>query len=76
MSEGKTDKCRRPNLLCLSKETIGLIKETSTITAKQMSETLSVRQHSIERDLSSLQKTGVLSVKVRIMMDKHKELKH
>ena len=31
-----------------------------TITGKQMSETLSVRQRTIERDLSALQKKGIL----------------
>ena len=36
------------------------IKESPTITGKQMSETLSVSQRTIERDLSALQKHGVL----------------
>ena len=39
---------------------LNLIKESSTITGKQMSETLSVSQRTIERDLSALQKKGVL----------------
>jgi ATP-dependent DNA helicase RecG len=39
---------------------LNLIKESSTITDKQMSETLSVSQRTIERDLSVLQKKGVL----------------
>ena len=39
---------------------LNLIKESSTITAKQMSETLSVSQRTIERDLSALQKKGIL----------------
>ena len=39
---------------------LDLIKESSTITGKQMSETLSVSQRTIERDLSALQKKGVL----------------
>ena len=39
---------------------IDLIKEFPTITGKQMSETLSVSQRTIERDLSALQKLGVL----------------
>ena len=39
---------------------LNLIKESPTITGKQMSETLSVSQRTIERDLSSLQKKGVL----------------
>ena len=37
-----------------------LIKKSPSITAKQMSETLSVSQRTIERDLSALQKKGVL----------------
>jgi len=37
-----------------------LIKESPTVTGKQMSETLSVSQRTIERDLSALQKHGVL----------------
>ena len=40
---------------------LNLIKESSTITGKQMSETLSVSQRTIERDLSALQKIGVLT---------------
>ena len=39
---------------------LNLIKETPTITGKQMSEILSVSQRTIERDLSALQKKGVL----------------
>ena len=39
---------------------LNLIKESPTITGKQMSETLSVSQRTIERDLSTLQKKGVL----------------
>ena len=37
-----------------------LIKVSPSITAKQMSETLSVSQRTIERDLSAMQKIGVL----------------
>ena len=37
-----------------------LIKASPSITAKQMSETLSVSQRTIERDLSAMQKIGVL----------------
>ena len=40
---------------------LNLIKESSTITGKQMSEILSVSQRTIERDLSALQKNGVLT---------------
>ena len=39
---------------------LNLIKESPTITGKQMSETLSVSQRTIERDLSALQKLCVL----------------
>ena len=39
---------------------LNLIKESPTITGKQMSEILSVSQRTIERDLSALQKIGVL----------------
>ena len=39
---------------------LNLIKESPTITGKQMSEILSVSQRTIERDLAVLQKIGVL----------------
>ena len=39
---------------------LNLIKESPTITGKQMSEMLSVSQRTIERDLSAMQKLGVL----------------
>ncbi|MBC5644560.1 HTH domain-containing protein [Parabacteroides sp. BX2] len=39
---------------------LNLIKELPTITAKKMSETLSVSQRTVERDLSALKKKGVL----------------
>ena len=39
---------------------LNLIKESPTITGRQMSETLSVSQRTIERDLAVLQKIGVL----------------
>ena len=39
---------------------LNLIKESPTITGKQMSETLSVSQRTIEHDLSTMQKKGVL----------------
>ena len=39
---------------------LNLVKESPTITGKQMSEILSVSQRTIERDLSALQKFGVL----------------
>ena len=39
---------------------LNLIKESPTITGKQLSETLSVSQRTIERDLSQLKKKGIL----------------
>ena len=39
---------------------LNLIKESPTISAKQMSETLSVTTRTIERDLSFMKKVGVL----------------
>ena len=42
---------------------LNLIKESPTITGKQMSETLSVSQRTIERDLSALKELGILKRK-------------
>ena len=42
---------------------LNLIKESPTISAKQMSETLSVTTRTIERDLSLMKKAGVLKLK-------------
>ena len=39
---------------------LNLIKKSPTITGREMSEILSVSQRTIERDLSALQKKGVL----------------
>ena len=39
---------------------LNLIKESPTISAKQMSETLSVTTRTIERDLSLMKKVGIL----------------
>jgi len=39
---------------------LNLVKESPTITGRQMSETLSVSQRTIERDLSAIQKIGIL----------------
>ena len=39
---------------------LNLIKESPTITGRQMSEILSVSQRTIERDLSAIQKSGIL----------------
>ena len=39
---------------------LNLIKESPTISAKQMSETLSVTTRTVERDLSLMKKAGVL----------------
>ena len=52
MSETKLTECKQKML--------NLIKESPTITGKQMSEILSVSQRTIERDLSAMQKIGVL----------------
>ena len=40
---------------------LNLIKESSTITAKQMSETLSVSARTVEREISLLKKLGILT---------------
>ncbi len=42
------------------KKILNLIKESPKISGKQMSEIMSVSQRTIERDLSALQKFGVL----------------
>lgn len=39
---------------------LDLIKESPTITAKQMSKTLSVSSRTVERDISALKEIGVL----------------
>jgi ATP-dependent DNA helicase RecG len=39
---------------------LNLIKELPTISAKQMSETLSVTTRTVERDLSLMKKAGIL----------------
>ena len=45
------------------KKILNLINESPTITGREMSETLSVSQRTIERDLATLQKIGVLKRK-------------
>ena len=40
---------------------LNLIKESPTITGRQMSKTLLVSQRTIERDLSAMQKIGILT---------------
>ena len=52
MSETKLTE-RQQKILCL-------IKELPTISAKQMSETLSVTTRTVERDLSLMKKAGIL----------------
>ena len=47
-------------------EVLKLIKESPTITGKQMSKTLSVSQHTIERDLSALQKRAQAEIPVHL----------
>lgn len=59
MSETMTEMCRRQNLLSVSR-ILYLAKEPPIITGKQMSVMLSVSQRTIERDLSALQKSGIL----------------
>ena len=49
-----------PKLTERQQKILNLIKDSPTITVKQMSETLSVSQRTIERDLSAMQKKGVL----------------
>ena len=44
----------------LQQKIINFIKGSPTIIGKQMSETLSVSQRTIERDLSALRKSGIL----------------
>jgi ATP-dependent DNA helicase RecG len=50
--DGKLTECQQ--------NTLNLIKKSSTITGRQMSEILSVSQRTIERDLSYLQNNGIL----------------
>jgi ATP-dependent DNA helicase RecG len=45
---------------------LNFIKESPTITGRQMSETLSVSQRTIERDLSDLQEKGILKHEGRV----------
>jgi predicted HTH transcriptional regulator len=52
MSETKLTECQQ--------KILNLIKESPTVTGKQMSDTLSVSQRTIERDLSAMRKKGVL----------------
>ena len=39
---------------------LSYIKKNPLITGKEMSETLSVTQHTIERDLAAMQKAGII----------------
>lgn len=55
-----THKMSETKLTERQQKILNLIKESPTITGKQMSETLLVSQRTIERDLSALQKNGVL----------------
>ena len=52
MSKTKLTECQQ--------KILDLIKDSPTITGKQMSETLSVTQRTIERDLSALQKKNIV----------------
>ncbi|MDE6770137.1 MAG: HTH domain-containing protein, partial [Muribaculaceae bacterium] len=42
------------------KKILNLIRKSPTITGRQMSETLSVSQRTIERDLAAMQNMGIL----------------
>ena len=46
---------------------LNLIKESPTITGQQMSDTLSVSQRTIQRDLSTMQKKGVIGKTLAIL---------
>lgn len=48
------------NLSERQKKILDIIKESPTTTGRQMAETLSVSQRTIERDLSALQNMGLL----------------
>ena len=60
MSETMTETMTETKLTERQQKILNLIKESTTITGKQMSEILSVSQRTIERDLSALRKKGVL----------------
>ena len=45
----------------LQRGILSLVKQSPSITAKQMSETLSVSRRTIERDLSAMKKMGILA---------------
>ena len=60
MSETMTETCRRVNSLSVSRKSSISLKSLRQSPANKMSETLSVSQRTIERDLSALQKHGVL----------------
>lgn len=51
------------NISVRQKDILNLIKKSPTITAKQMSEILSVTSRTVERDISSLKDMGILSRK-------------
>jgi len=61
--ENVGDKCRRcvgGQTFCSSSVIISIIQSNPSVSAKQMSETLSVTSRTIERDLSAMQKAGII----------------
>lgn len=60
MSETNVGNMSETNLTERQRLILSAIKENPYITGKEMSETLSVTQRTIERDLAMLQKTGII----------------
>ena len=52
--------CRKQSLLNVNDLSCLLSRKNPLITGKEMSETLSVTQHTIERDLAAMQKAGII----------------
>ena len=60
MSETNVGNMSETNLTERQGLILSAIKENPYITGKEMSETLSVTQRTVERDLATLQKIGIL----------------
>ena len=60
MSETNVGNMSEANLTERQRLILSSIKEKPYVTEKEMSETLSVTQRTIERDLAMLQKTGII----------------
>ncbi len=60
MSETNVGNMSEANLTERQRLILSSIKENPYVTGKEMSETLSVTQRTIERDLAMLQKTGII----------------